>query len=69
MGSDNHKLGSYVAPGEIIPMAIDMTAPDRAGTYIGYWKMQNPEGNVFGTWFTVKIVVGKRGATATPDEP
>jgi hypothetical protein len=56
-------LSTHVAPGQMVDLAVDMQAPDSAGTYQGYWKLRSPEGAYFGIGpqgdqsFWVKIVV------------
>lgn len=66
-------LGEAVAPGESIDIAVDMTAPQTAGTYQGNWKLRNASGNSFGIGpngsspFWVRIlVVATTTATASP---
>jgi hypothetical protein len=41
-------LPSSVAPGATIDLSVDMTAPNNAGRYIGYWKLRNAAGGLFG---------------------
>ncbi len=56
-------LSQTVAPGESVDISVDMVAPAEPGTYRGYWKMQNAEGQLFGVGiesteaFWVEIVV------------
>lgn len=56
-------LSDVVAPGELIDLAVDMEAPQQAGTYQGFWKLRSPDGDFFGIGpqgdqsFWVKIVV------------
>jgi len=62
--------GVTVAPGESIEITIDQTAPTSAGTYYGYWILQNASGVNFGIGtggspFYVMIVVSS-DATAPP---
>ena len=42
------KFPSEVKPGETIDINVDMTAPSKAGHYIGYWKFKNASGVLFG---------------------
>ena len=37
-----------VAPGQTVDLTVDMTAPANAGHYIGYWKLKNASGVLFG---------------------
>ena len=38
-----------VAPGGNIDLSVNMTAPNTAGHYIGYWKFKNANGAIFGS--------------------
>jgi hypothetical protein len=52
-----------VAPGQVVDISVDLTAPTSPDTYQGWWKIRNPTGVVFGLGasgnvaFWVKIVV------------
>lgn len=37
-----------VRPGETVDIAVNLTAPNRAGSYTGYWKLRNSSGALFG---------------------
>ncbi|MBN2116372.1 MAG: hypothetical protein JW730_07370 [Anaerolineales bacterium] len=37
-----------VGPGQTVDLTLDMTAPNTAGHYIGYWKFKNAAGVLFG---------------------
>lgn len=37
-----------VGPGQTVDIAVNLTAPNRAGDYVGYWKLRNPSGVLFG---------------------
>ena len=37
-----------VPPGQVVDLAVDMTSPTRGGSYVGYWKLRNPSGALFG---------------------
>lgn len=41
-------LPKDVAPGQTIDLTIGLIAPTAPGRYIGYWKLQNPAGALFG---------------------
>ncbi len=41
-------IPSNVAPGQTVDLSVDMTAPNNAGRYIGYWKLRNAAGGLFG---------------------
>jgi hypothetical protein len=38
-------------------ISVELTAPETAGTYTGYWIMTNSSGTPFGNYFYVQIVV------------
>lgn len=41
-------LGGFVAPGQFVDVSVNMRAPSRNGEYIGYWKLRNNAGTLFG---------------------
>ena len=58
-------FANNVAPGQIIDLTVNMTAPATAGHYIGYWKFKNASGALFGigasankAWWVEINVVG-----------
>jgi hypothetical protein len=53
------KSSDFVSPGEGINIAINLTAPLAEGKYQGHWKMQNDQGQWFGTFLSVYIEVRK----------
>jgi hypothetical protein len=53
------KSSDFVAPGKGINIAINLTAPLAEGKYQGHWKMQNDQGQWFGTFLSVYIEVKK----------
>jgi hypothetical protein len=49
MGSTNSvAFHTSVAPGNTIDLSVNMTAPNAAGHYFGYWKFKNASGTLFG---------------------
>jgi hypothetical protein len=68
-GPDWARFPEIVEPGDHLFLSVTMIAPAKAGTYIGYWMLQAPDGSKFGvgdnglTPLRVKIVVL---ATPTP---
>ena len=48
---------SSTLPNNTADISVNMTAPGSSGTYIGYWKMKNPHGQLFGDSIWVKITV------------
>lgn len=37
-----------VAPGQTVDIGVNMVAPTRGGNYVGYWKLRNTSGSLFG---------------------
>ncbi len=61
-----------VAPGEIADVSVDLTAPNRGGTYTGYWSFRNPSGKTFGVgfpsgplWVQISVAFVPSGAAST----
>jgi hypothetical protein len=63
-GSDTRKIRSAVSVGGTIDISLNMVAPNSPGTYSSYWRMTDEAGQLFGTSFSVVIIVP--GATFTP---
>jgi hypothetical protein len=61
-----------VAPGQDVDLSVNMTAPNAAGHYIGYWKFKNTAGVLFGIginankswWVEINVVGGGPGGVA-----
>lgn len=70
-GVDSQELTDEdISPGETLYVTVDLVAPTTAGTYIGYWILQNASGVNFGIGsaaeaFYVQIVVDTT-VTSTP---
>ena len=62
-GPSSIPLAGNVNPGQSIDISINLTAPDTAGDYTGYWKLRNAAGLAFTTMYT-KITVGGGGPFA-----
>jgi uncharacterized protein YkwD len=58
------------APGDIVEISIDLTAPSRGGTYVGNWMFSDPYGEWFGVGATRKGEIWVRIAVnyITPEE-
>lgn len=41
-------LPGTVGPGQTVDIPVNLTAPSRSGSYLGYWKLRNPSGTLFG---------------------
>lgn len=37
-----------VAPGQSVDLAVNLVSPVRSGSYVGYWKLRNASGTLFG---------------------
>jgi hypothetical protein len=56
-----------IANGAIADLAIELKAPNQAGTYTGLWRLQAPNGRYFGPTLRVNIIVpGSRESTPAP---
>jgi hypothetical protein len=44
-------------PGRIVDVSVDMVAPTSPGTYTSFWRLQRPNGELFGDQAYVRIVV------------
>ena len=69
-GADAQPLPGAVAPGNTVDLSVNLTAPNTAGTYQGFWKLRNNAGVLFGLAgnqaFWVRIAVpGTPTPTAT----
>jgi hypothetical protein len=56
-------IPSYVNPGQIVDISVNLTAPYVQGIYEGFWKLEDPNGNFFGVGassvdFDEEIAVG-----------
>ncbi|HET9587384.1 MAG TPA: NBR1-Ig-like domain-containing protein [Anaerolineales bacterium] len=57
MSGESTRLSKVIPPGKWTQISVDLQAPNREGTYTGYWRFADPDGNVFGSTLTVSIVV------------
>ena len=71
-GPDSQEFTSdSISPGETVDISVDLTAPSDPGNYIGYWKLKNASGSIFGIGsynypFFVEINVVEVQTTMTP---
>ena len=56
-GPDSINLTSTVYPGQTIDVSAEMRAPSESGTYTGYWRLEAPDGTIFGPDLVVQIDV------------
>ena len=57
LAEDAVRLGKKIEPGKWTQISIEVTAPDDPGTYVGYWKLSDGAGHVFGSLLGISIVV------------
>lgn len=48
MGADAVGISATVYPNETVDISIDLAAPNRTGSFTGYYKLRDPSGNSFG---------------------
>ncbi len=61
------QLTSSIAPGQTVDLTVDMTAPSKNGKLIGYWRLRNANGVLFGIgskanasfWVEINVVEPK----------
>jgi len=56
-------MPGFVNPGQTVDISVNMTAPSNQGIFEGFWKLEDPNGNIFGVGtssvdFDVEIAVG-----------
>jgi hypothetical protein len=68
-------LEEEVLPNETVDLSVELTAPEEAGVYVGYWIMRNRNGFVMGTgpekdqpFFVMIEVIGSATGTDTPPD-
>ena len=68
-GPASVSMPSEVAPGQTVNISVDLKAPADVGSYTGYWRPRNANGQLFDTSIYVQIDVVGSGtpiATSTP---
>jgi hypothetical protein len=48
MGGVETLIPETVVPGQTVDVGVNLTAPNLAGSYRGYWELRNPSGALFG---------------------
>ncbi|HEX2993468.1 MAG TPA: NBR1-Ig-like domain-containing protein [Anaerolineales bacterium] len=66
MDGDNTEIGEEVASGSTAEISVSLVAPSSEGSYTGYWKLADTDGNEFGQSVYVMIVVSDDASTLTP---
>lgn len=73
MGSTNSvPMPSSVAPGQNVDVSVNLTAPNVAGNYTGYWRFKNANGKIFGIglyadkswWVAINVRSSSQGGVA-----
>ena len=65
MSGTSTNLTTSVAPSQQVQVSVSLTAPTSIGTYKGYWRLADDQGDAFGESITVVIVVSST-LTSTP---
>ena len=68
-------LRAPVKPGEWVDISIDLVAPEQPGMYQSNWKLQDPQGNLFGLgpngdapiWVRIEVVDFSQPPTSEPE--
>jgi len=66
MDGDDTEIGETVSTGSSGEISVSLVAPDSEGTYTGYWRLADEDGNAFGQSVYVQIVVSEGASTLTP---
>ena len=65
MSGEMTMITQAVDPDEVTEISVVLTAPDEAGTYVGYWVLVNRDEVPFGNYFYVEMTVSGDAPTAT----
>jgi hypothetical protein len=63
------RVGNLIDPGKWTTLSANMKAPDKTGTYTGYWRLADADGKLFGATLAVSIQVGSPPADTSTPEP
>jgi hypothetical protein len=66
MDGDAADIDQEVAAGDPDDISVVLVAPNSEGTFTGYWRLADENGNLFGQSVYVMIVVSEDAATSTP---
>jgi len=67
-GAGQQRLAKTITPGNWTELSVDLQAPDKKGTYTGYWRMTDSDGKPFGVNLAASIKVGSP-PTEAPETP
>ncbi len=65
MDGETTEIDQDVSTGGTGEISVSLIAPETEGTYTGYWRLANSDGNAFGQSVYVMSVVSEDAATAT----
>ena len=63
-GPDSVPLKIEVPAGRLVDISVELTAPEKTGSYKGFWRLRNSAGQVFGEEVYVQIDVVEGGGVA-----
>jgi hypothetical protein len=66
MDGDTTDIDQDVETGDTGDISISLVAPSREGSYTGYWRLADGDGNLFGQSVYILIVVSEDASTLTP---
>lgn len=72
LSGNSKRLGKTIIPGKWTEISVNLEAPRPEGTYTGYWRLSDAEGNMFGATLSVSVKVKKPQApmlTSTSPPP
>lgn len=66
MAGSESQIAQTIYSGNNANISVSLISPDSVGTYTGYWRLADANGNIFGTSVYVQIEVSEDAATLTP---
>lgn len=66
MDGETTEIDQDVETGDAVDVSVSLVAPGSEGSYTGYWRLADADGNPFGQLVYVMIVVSEDASTATP---
>lgn len=66
LGGSDTEIEKVIDPGGSVKISVTLTAPEKEGTYTGYWMLADAGGNAFGNEVYVRIIVSKNAAPGVP---
>jgi len=66
LGGEPRGIGKVIPEGKWTELSLSLQAPDSTGTYTGYWRFSDLDGNMFGATLSVSIKVGIPTNTPAP---